>query len=83
MNITFGSNNQLSVVGRCITGTSTVFIEPCSAAGAKYRHWTRLSNGEYVLQSNGLCLTAPGQANGLQLLMAACKNTGNQHWGLP
>jgi hypothetical protein len=83
MNITFGSNNQLSVVGRCITGTSTVFLEPCSAAGAKWQHWTRLSNGEYVLQSNGLCLTAPGQTNGLQLVMAACKNTGNQHWGLP
>jgi serine protease len=83
MNITFGANNQLSVVGTCITGTTTVFIEPCSAAGAKYQHWTRLSNGEYVLQSNGECLTAPGQANGLQLVMAACKNTGNQRWGLP
>jgi hypothetical protein len=83
MNITFGSNNQLSVVGRCITGTTTVFIEPCSAAGAKWQHWTRLSNGEYVLQSNGKCLTAPGQTNGLQLVMAACVNAGNQHWSLP
>jgi membrane-bound inhibitor of C-type lysozyme len=83
MNITFGSNNQLSVVGRCITGTTTVFIEPCSAAGAKWQHWTRLSNGEYVLQSNGKCLTAPGQTNGLQLVMAACVNAGNQHWTLP
>jgi membrane-bound inhibitor of C-type lysozyme len=83
MNITFGSNNQLSVVGRCITGTTTVFIEPCSAAGAKWQHWTRLANGEYVLQSNGKCLTAPGQTNGLQLVMAACKNAGNQRWSLP
>jgi serine protease len=83
MNITFGSNNQLSVVGRCITGTTTVFLEPCSAAGAKWQHWTRQANGEYQLLSNGECLTAPGQTNGLQLVMAACKNTGNQHWGLP
>ena len=83
MNITFGANNQLTVVGRCITGTTTVFIEPCSAAGAKYQHWTRLANGEYVLQSTGECLTAPGQTTGLQLLMAACKNAGNQRWGLP
>jgi len=83
MNITFGSNSQLSVVGRCITGTTTVFLEPCSAAGAKWQHWTRLSNSEYQLQSNGECLTAPGQTNGLQLVMVACKNAGNQHWTLP
>lgn len=83
MNITFGSNSQMTVVGRCLTGTTTVFLEPCSAAGARYQHWVRLSNGEYVLQSTGWCLTAAGQTTGLQLAMAVCKNAGNQHWSLP
>lgn len=80
--IVFAANRELVVVGKCITGTTTAAVlEPCT--GATSQQWTRLSNGEYVLKSNGRCLTAPGQANGVQLALAACKNTGNQHWGLP
>ena len=43
----------------------------------------RQSNGEYVLKSNGKCLTAPSANNGTQLTLAACKNTANQHWAVP
>ncbi|HEY7261487.1 MAG TPA: putative Ig domain-containing protein [Trebonia sp.] len=82
MNITFLANRELLVVGRCLTASGTkVVIGVC--AGAASQTWTRLSNGEYQLKSNGECLTAPGQTTGLQLVLAVCKNAGNQRWSLP
>jgi serine protease len=80
-NITFAANSELLVVGGCVTGTTTAFLEPC--VGATSQQWTRQSNGEYVLRSNGRCLTAPSANNGTQLTLAACANTANQHWALP
>jgi hypothetical protein len=80
-NITFATNTELQVVGQCVTGTTTAFLEPCS--GATSQEWTRQSNGEYVLRSNGKCLTAPSANNGTQLTLAACENTANQHWSVP
>jgi len=80
-NITFAANSELLVVGHCVTGTTTAFLEPC--VGATSQEWTRQSNGEYVLRSNGKCLTAPSANNGTQLTLAACANTANQRWTLP
>jgi hypothetical protein len=80
-NITFAANNELLVVGDCVTGTTTAFLEKC--IGATSQEWTRQSNGEYVLKSNGKCLTAPSANNGTQLTLAACENTANQHWAWP
>jgi serine protease len=80
-NITFATNTELLVVGDCVTGTTTAFLEPC--VGATSQEWTRQSNGEYVLKSNGRCLTAPSANNGTQLTLAACENTANQHWSVP
>jgi ricin-type beta-trefoil lectin protein/putative Ig domain-containing protein len=80
-NITFAANRELLVVGKCVTGTTTAFLESC--IGATSQQWTRQSNGEYVLKSNGKCLTAPNANNGTQLTLAACANTANQHWGWP
>jgi Ricin-type beta-trefoil lectin domain/Putative Ig domain len=80
-NITFAANSELLVVGDCVTGTTTAFLEPCK--GATSQEWTRQSNGEYVLKSNGKCLTAPNASNGTQLTIAACVNNANQHWALP
>jgi Ricin-type beta-trefoil lectin domain/Putative Ig domain len=80
-NITFATNTELQVVGQCVTGTTTAFLEPC--VGATSQEWTRQSNGEYVLRSNGRCLTAPSANNGTQLTLAACENTANQHWSVP
>jgi Ricin-type beta-trefoil lectin domain/Putative Ig domain len=80
-NITFATNTELLVVGNCVTGTTTAFLEPC--IGATSQEWTRQSNGEYVLKSNGKCLTAPSANNGTQLTLAACENTANQHWSVP
>jgi len=80
-NITFAANDELLVVGNCVTGTTTAFLQVCK--GATSQEWTRLSNGEYVLKSNGECLTDPSATNGTQLTLAACKNTGNQRWALP
>ena len=80
-NITFATNTELLVVGDCVTGTTTAFLEPCT--GATSQEWTRQSNGEYVLKSNGKCLTAPSANNGTQLTLAACENTANQHWSVP
>jgi len=79
--ITFASNNELQVVGNCVTGTTTAFLEKC--VGATSQEWTRQSNGEYVLKANGKCLTAPNANNGTQLTLAACENTANQHWAIP
>jgi len=80
-NITSASNNELLVVGNCVTGTTTAFLEKC--VGATSQEWTRQSNGEYVLKSNGKCLTAPNANSGTQLTLAACENTANQHWAVP
>ena len=80
-NITFATNTELLVVGDCVTGTTTAFLEKC--IGATSQEWTRQSNGEYVLKSNGRCLTAPSANNGTQLTLAACENTANQHWSVP
>jgi serine protease len=81
-NITFAANSELLVVGGCVTGTTaTAVLGKC--AGATSQEWTRLSNGEYVLKSNGKCLTAPSATNGRQLTLAACANTANQHWAWP
>jgi hypothetical protein len=79
--ITFAANTELLVVGDCVTGATTAFLEPC--IGATSQEWTRQSNGEYVLKSNGKCLTAPSANNGTQLALAACANTANQHWAVP
>ncbi len=81
--ITFTANRELQVLGNCVTGGTTAYIEPCT--GAANQTWTRQSNGEYVLASSGTCLTDPSNstANGTRLTLAACKNTASQHWNLP
>jgi hypothetical protein len=81
--ITFTASRELQVLGKCVTGGTSAYLEPCS--GAAGQTWTRQSNGEYVLASSGTCLTDPSDstANGTRLTLAACKNTANQHWNLP
>jgi hypothetical protein len=79
--VTFAANHELQVVGSCVTGTSSAALEPCT--GATSQMWTRQSNGEYVLKSNGECLTDLSSSNGTQLVLAACQNTASQHWSLP
>jgi hypothetical protein len=79
--ITFAANSELLVVGGCITGGTTTVLGKC--AGATSQEWTRQSNGEYVLKSNGECLTEPSTTNGTKLTLAACKNIATQHWSLP
>ena len=50
--------------------------------GASTRVWTHPSNGEYVLKSNGLCLTDPGSSKtaGTVQQIQACVGTANQKW---
>jgi hypothetical protein len=79
--ITFAANRELQVVGSCVTGTTIAALEPCTDATSQ--QWTRQSNGEYVLKSNGECLTDPSSTSGTQLVLAACANTASQHWSLP
>jgi hypothetical protein len=79
--VTFAANHELQVVGSCVTGTTSTVLEPCT--GATSQMWTRQSNGEYVLKSNGDCLTDPSSTNRTQLVLAACANTASQHWSLP
>jgi len=82
--ITFTDGRQLQVQGWCITGEgSAVLLETCAYSTAKI--WTRLSNGEYVNDATRGCLTDPNNstANGVQLTVATCANTANQHWNLP
>jgi hypothetical protein len=81
--ITFMANRELQVVGKCVTGGKTTFLEPCR--DTSNQAWTRLANGEYVLAATGKCLTDPANSkvNGTRLTLAACKNTASQHWSLP
>ena len=64
---------------------SKVILYTCTTA--QNDRWTHKSNNEYVLAAHGgkLCLTDPGnsKSNGVQLTIATCKNTANQHWTLP
>jgi hypothetical protein len=81
--ITFMANRELEVRGKCVTGGSTAFLEPCK--DTSNQAWTRRANGEYVLAATGKCLTDPANstANGTRLTVAACRNTASQHWSLP
>jgi hypothetical protein len=64
---------------------SKVILYTCTTA--QNDRWTHKSNSEFVLTAHGgkLCLTDPGnsRSNGIQLTVATCKNTANQHWTLP
>ena len=78
------SSSELHVFGLCLSDTggsgSKVSITKCT--GAATETWTHPSNGEYVLKSNGLCLTDPGSSTtaGTVQVIRACKATANQKW---
>jgi hypothetical protein len=83
------SGGALSVLGKCLddvsqggTGAKLV-IWTCN--GHKAQTWTHKSNGEYVLQLNGLCLTDPNASsvNGTQMLIRPCHDLADQRWSLP
>jgi Ricin-type beta-trefoil lectin domain/Putative Ig domain len=76
--------------GKCVseygTGSANgtkVILWTC--LGQRNQHWTRLSNSEYQLANNHLCLNLPGYktTNGTQLILWTCVNTPNEHWSLP
>jgi hypothetical protein len=83
------SGGHLMVLGKCLndaahTGAGTkLVIWGCNTQLSQL--WTHRSNGEYVLQLNGLCLTDPNgsSVNGTQVQMRACQNFADQHWTLP
>ena len=86
---TLNPNKTLSVLGSCLsdrhyTGAGTKLVL-WSCIGHKNEQWTHRSNGEYVLATNGLCLTDPSDSsvNGTQVQIRACKNFKDQHWSLP
>ncbi len=78
------SSSELHVFGLCLSDTggtgSKVSITSCK--GASTETWTHPGNGEYVLKSNGLCLTDPGSSKtaGTVQVIQACKATANQKW---
>jgi hypothetical protein len=83
------SGGHLMVLGKCLndashTGAGTnLVIWGCNTH--KGQLWKHRSNGEYVLQLNGLCLTDPSASsvNGTQVQIHACQNFADQHWSLP
>ena len=83
------ANGALSVQGKCLDDASQggagapLVIWTCN--GHKAQTWTHLSNGEYVLALNGLCLTDPSgsSVNGTQVQVRACSNFADQHWTGP
>ena len=78
------SGGELKMFGLCVADTggagTDVYITNCKAASTET--WTHPSNEEYVLKSNGLCLTDPGSSKtaGTLQQLAACKDTANQKW---
>jgi hypothetical protein len=83
---TLGSNGTLSVLGGCLAdkhftgaGTKLVFW---SCIGHRNEQWTHRSNGEYVLATNGLCLTDPSNSakNGTAVEIRACHDFKGQQW---
>jgi hypothetical protein len=91
--ITFTGDGEWHVDFHCVTGGRIAYIEPSEgriayiepSEGTANQVWTRLANGEYVLKSNGKCLTDPANSrrNGTQLRPQACRDTVNQRWSLP
>jgi hypothetical protein len=86
---THNSNNTLSVLGSCLsdkhyTGASTKLVL-WSCIGNKNEQWRHRSNGEYVLATNGLCLTDPSSStvNGTQVQIRACHDYRDQRWSGP
>jgi len=88
-NWTLGSNGTLSVLGGCLSdkhytgaGTKLVFW---SCIGHRNEQWRHRANGEYVLATNGLCLTDPsGSAkDGTQVEIRACHDFVDQRWTGP
>jgi hypothetical protein len=83
------SRGLLHVLSKCLSNTGSggngTKVELYTCTGAANQTWTHLSNGEWVLKSNGLCLTDPGASriNGTRLVIWHCQNTGNQRWSLP
>ena len=83
------SGGLLSVLGKCLadhayTGAGTKLVL-WTCIGHKNEQWTHKSNGEYVLATNGLCLTDPSNStvNGTQVEIRACKDFSDQRWSLP
>jgi hypothetical protein len=86
---TLNTNKTLTVDGVCLsdhdyTGADTKLVL-WSCVGNRNEQWTHQSNGEYVLATNGLCLTDPGDStvNGTQVEIRACHDYKDQHWSLP
>jgi Ricin-type beta-trefoil lectin domain len=84
------NNGELEVaLGKCLDNSSgglngtKLVLWTCN--GHKAQTWTHLSNGEYVLESNGLCLTDPSDSttNGTQVQIRTCKANADQKWSLP
>jgi Ricin-type beta-trefoil lectin domain/Putative Ig domain len=83
------SGGHLMVQGKCVndeshTGAGTkLVLWGCNTH--KSQLWTHHSNGEYVLELNGLCLTDPSASatNGTQVQIRTCQNFADQHWSLP
>ena len=83
------SGGHLMALGKCLndashTGAGTnLVLWGCNTH--KGQLWTHHSNGEYVLELNGLCLTDPSASpvNGTQVQIHVCQNFADQHWSLP
>lgn len=81
--MTFTAGGQLRVAGRCVTAKARAVLRPCTRS--RTQAWIRRADGEYVVKSDGRCLTDPrySRANGTQLLLAACSGRPDQRWSLP
>jgi serine protease len=86
---TLNSNKTLVVLDKCLadkhyTGTGTKLVL-WNCVGNKNEQWRHRSNGEYVLATNGLCLTDPSgsSTNGTQVQIRACKDNQDQRWSEP
>jgi serine protease len=86
---TYTSSSTLSVLGSCLsdkhyTGAGTKLVL-WSCIGNRNEQWTHRSNGEYVLATNGLCLTDPSGStvNGTQVEIRACHDFADQRWSGP
>jgi ricin-type beta-trefoil lectin protein len=87
---TLNSNKTLSVLGKCLadrgyTGAGTKLVL-WTCVGHKNEQWHHRSNGQYVLATNGLCLTDPSgsSTDGTQVQIRVCNaNLKDQRWSGP
>jgi hypothetical protein len=87
--VTYGSDNTVRVLGRCLTAGGTAngsLVTTATCAGSTGQSWTRRADGTLLNPASGRCLDVPNSnttPGAVQLQIYDCLHTDGQIWRLP